>query len=62
MRKKSKKSAVIVMTLVIIWLILPLLATIIYSLFTDWTGIIPKGFTLANYTKIFTDAGFLTAK
>ncbi len=61
MRKKSKKSAVIVMTLVIIWLILPLLATIIYSLFTDWTGIIPKGFTLANYTKIFTDAGFLTS-
>ena len=49
------------MILVLIWLILPLLATIIYSLFEDWTGIIPKGFTLSNYVKIFTDAGFLTS-
>lgn len=49
------------MTLVIIWLVLPLLATIIYSLFEDWTGIIPKGFTLANYESIFTNEDFLTS-
>ncbi len=61
MKKKSKKSAVLVMILIMIWLILPLLATIIYSLFEDWTGIIPKGFTLSNYAKIFSDAGFLTS-
>ena len=49
------------MLLIIIWLLLPLAATIIYSLFEDWTGIIPRGFTLANYEKIFTDPAFLTS-
>lgn len=49
------------MVLIIIWLLLPLAATIIYSLFEDWTGIIPRGFTLANYEKIFTDPAFLTS-
>lgn len=51
----------LVMTLVILWLLVPLLATVVYSLFEDWTGIIPRGFTLANYQKLFTDAAFLTA-
>ena len=55
MRKGTKISANIVMTIVIIWLLIPLAATIIYSLFEDWTGIIPRGFTLANYQKIFSD-------
>ena len=43
--KKGKASANIVMVIVIIWLMIPLLATIIYSLFEDWTGIVPRGFT-----------------
>ncbi len=59
--KKGKTSANIVMAIVIIWLMIPLLATIIYSLFEDWTGIIPRGFTLANYQKIFSDPAFLTS-
>ena len=61
MAKGSKVSANIVMTIVIIWLLIPLAATIVYSLFEDWTGIIPKGFTLANYELIFSDTSFLTA-
>ena len=61
MRKSAKISANIVMTIVIIWLLIPLAATIIYSLFEDWTGIIPRGFTLANYQKIFSDTAFLTS-
>ena len=61
MAKGSKVSANIVMTIVIIWLLIPLVATIVYSLFEDWTGIIPKGFTLANYELIFSDPAFLTA-
>jgi len=61
MAKGSKVSANIVMTIVIIWLLIPLVATIVYSLFEDWTGIIPKGFTLANYELIFSDPSFLTA-
>ena len=61
MAKGSKVSANIVMTIVIIWLLIPLAATIVYSLFEDWTGIIPKGFTLSNYELIFSDSSFLTA-
>ena len=59
--KKGKASANIVMVIVIVWLMIPLLATIIYSLFEDWTGIVPRGFTLANYQKIFSDPAFLTS-
>ena len=61
MNRSAKISANIVMTLVVIWLVVPLLATFIYSLFEEWTGIIPHGFTLANYQKLFTDTSFLTA-
>ena len=49
------------MTLIIIWLLIPLLATAVYSLFKDWTGIIPHGFTLENYINIFSNGRFLTA-
>ena len=48
------------MALVIGWILIPLLATAIYSLFEDWTGIIPRGFTLSNYKKLFTNTAFLT--
>lgn len=61
MNKWSKHSARIVMTLVIIWLLIPLIATIIYSVFENWTGILPKGFTLKNYQTIFSNPKFLTA-
>ena len=61
MKKRRVRSAGIIMVLIMIWLLLPLAATIIYSLFEDWTGIIPRGFTLANYEKIFTDPAFLTS-
>ncbi len=59
--KKGKAPANIVMAIVIVWLMIPLLATIVYSLFEDWTGIVPHGFTLANYQKIFSDPAFLTS-
>ncbi len=61
MNRGTKLSANIVMTLVIVWLLIPLAATIVYSLFEDWTGIIPKGFTLENYRVIFSDSEFLTS-
>lgn len=61
MNKWTKISANIVMTCVIIWLLIPLVATIIYSLFEDWTGIVPSGFTLQNYITIFSNQKFLVA-
>ncbi len=38
MNKMNKVSANIVMTCVIIWLLIPLVATIIYSVFDNWTA------------------------
>ena len=61
MAKRTRVYANIVMTLVIVWLLIPLLATVIYSLFEDWTGIIPQGFTLKNYNAIFSDQAFVKA-
>ena len=60
MNKRSRIYANIVMAFVIGWMLIPLLATAIYSLFEDWTGIMPRGFTLSNYQKLFTNTAFLT--
>ena len=57
--KRTRVYANIVMTLVIVWLLIPLIATIIYSLFETWTGVVPKGFTLSAYKSIFTNAGYM---
>ena len=59
--KRTRVYANIVMTLVIVWLLIPLIATIIYSLFETWTGIVPQGFTLEAYRAIFTNGAFLTS-
>ena len=40
--KRARIYANIVMTLVIVWLLIPLIATIIYSLFETWTGVVPQ--------------------
>ena len=61
MNKMSKISANIVMTCVILWLLVPLAATVIYSIFDNWTGIVPYGFSLKNYATIFGNASFLKA-
>ena len=47
--KKNKFFSNVFMVAIIIWLLLPLVATFIYSLFRNWTEIVPKGFTLASY-------------
>ena len=59
--KRTRIYANIVMTIVIIWLLIPLIATIVYSLFESWTGIVPQGFTLEAYRSIFTNSAFLTS-
>ena len=61
MNKSNKTAANIIMTIIIIWLLIPLVATIIYSLFADWTGLVPEGFTFSSYVTIFTNQAFLTA-
>lgn len=57
--KKSKLSAKIVAAGVIFYLMLPLVATLIYSLFDKWTGILPENFTLKYYADLLTEPDFL---
>ncbi len=57
--KKSSLSAKIVITLVVFYLLLPLAATAIYSLFDKWTGVLPEGFTLRNYIQLLTEKDFM---
>lgn len=57
--KKSNRSSVAILVLVLIYLLIPLVVSIIYSLFSNWTGVVPKGFTVETYVKLFQDPAFL---
>ena len=58
MKKPSALLPKIVLILAAVYLLLPFAATLIYSLFTDWSSILPRGFTLRNYTNLFSDPEF----
>ena len=47
------------MLVLIAYLLLPLVVTIVYSLFDKWTEIVPKGFSINSYTELFQDPEFL---
>ena len=53
MKKKTSLAAKIMLILIALYLLVPFVATFIYSLFTEWTGILPTGFTLRNYQELF---------
>lgn len=61
MKKKTSLLAKIVLIIIAIYLVTPFLATFVYSLFTEWTGVLPHGFTLRNYTELFADTNFWLA-
>ena len=42
--KKHQTGSVIILLLILVWLLIPLAVTIIFSLFDYWTGIFPRGF------------------
>ena len=46
------KGARILMVFIMIYLLIPLVVTIIYSLFKKWTGILPEQFSLDSYVTI----------
>ena len=56
--KKRKTASIIWLVLLCTYLLLPFLVTLIYSLFTEWTGILPRAFTLRNYQQLFADSEF----
>lgn len=59
--KKGKKGQLTAMFLIIVYLLIPLVVTIIYSLFEEWTNIVPRQFSLGSYVAIFADPQFLAS-
>ncbi|MCR4672150.1 MAG: ABC transporter permease subunit [Lachnospiraceae bacterium] len=60
MKKHSAGSTAIIL-LILIYLLIPLVVSAIYSLFSNWTGIVPRGFTIEKYVEIFSDPLFRAA-
>lgn len=58
---KQKKSSAAIIVVVCIYLLVPLVLTFCYSMFQQWTDILPTGFTLEYYHQVFSDSRFLIA-
>lgn len=56
--KKTSLGAKIFLAVVGLYLLVPFAVTFIYSLFVEWTDILPSGFTLRNYIELFSNATF----
>ena len=56
---ERKKGSAAVMLVLIAYLLLPLIVTIVYSLFDKWTEIVPHGFSVKSYVELFQDPEFL---
>ncbi|MGN0481935.1 MAG: ABC transporter permease [Lachnospiraceae bacterium] len=58
MKKKKRTGSMLVLWIIGIYLLFPLFLTFLYSLFTEWITIRPKGFTLRAYLDLFQDSFF----
>ncbi len=57
----NQKLNKIIMWIISIYLFIPLFVTCIYSFFTEWMSLLPTGFTLSYYGRLFSDITFWTA-
>ena len=57
-KKNKHVGAKLAIVIIIAYLLLPLVMTLIYSLFQEWVDIMPTGFTLGAYTELFSDPLF----
>lgn len=57
--KKKNTAAVVFIVLVIIYLLIPLFVTAVYSSFEKWTSLLPEHFQLAPYIELLTEEDFL---
>lgn len=59
-QKKYKKleGSKVIMGIILFYLLLPLVMTLLYSVFREWNEVLPTGFTLDAYAYIFTDSLF----
>lgn len=59
--KKHKIGHKLVIVVISVYLILPLALTFVFSLFENWTSVIPKNFTLQAYIDMFATPRFFPA-
>ena len=60
MKKKNIFNNTIII-IISLYLLIPLFLTFIYSVYTEWTGVLPSGFTFKFYLDILSDSHFLMA-
>lgn len=56
---KKRKMNTILMLVLLLYLLLPLIVTFIYSISEKWTDVMPEGLHIENYRILFTDRAFL---
>lgn len=57
--KKKNTAAVVFIVLVMIYLLIPLFVTAVYSSFEKWTSLLPEHFQLTHYGALLTEKDFL---
>lgn len=57
-QQKTSLAGKIFLGAVGLYLLIPFAVTLVYSLFVEWTDILPSGFTLRNYVELFSNTTF----
>ena len=57
-KQKTSLAGKIFLGAVALYLLIPFAVTLVYSLFVEWTDILPSGFTLRNYVELFSNTTF----
>ena len=57
--KKKNMAAVVFIVLVMIYLLIPLFVTAVYSAFEKWTSLLPEHFQMIHYVQLLTEKDFL---
>ena len=57
--KKKNMAAVVFIVLVMIYLLIPLFVTAVYSAFEKWTRLLPEHFQMIHYVQLLTEKDFL---
>lgn len=57
-QQKTPLAGKIFLGAVALYLLIPFAVTLVYSLFVEWTDILPSGFTLRNYVELFSNTTF----
>lgn len=56
--KKRERCSGAILAVIVAYLLIPLLFTLLYSVFREWLHVLPSGFTLKAYAELFSDNMF----